>query len=514
MRLSLRQQALLLMSVGIALVIAASTFLGADRISSLLSENLRERAGLVGKVQADSLVTAIWQLDKAAAMTSLEALKQDQDFLGATVKDDRGNVFAELPVTSKARTLVVDQAIEKDGKKIGQLTLTYGLDRVAAEQRGLLLANVGAGVVTVLIALGILIYVLRLIFTPLAEARTVLGALAEGRLPDRVPGRDRHDEVGEMARAIAVLRDELARKAELEALEAKRGAELAAERKRSMMDMAGSFQEQVGDLIMAVGDVAHEMSTSASTLSDATTRTHEVSSQTANTADSVSGSVQTVAAAVEELAASTVEISQRVGESHRAADAASARASEAMRRVELLVSASERIGSVVSLISEIAGQTNLLALNATIEAARAGEAGKGFAVVASEVKNLANQTGRATEEIAEQITEIQRATATAAEDIREIANTIRTVTSISASVAAAVEEQNAATSEISRSVQHAAQGVAQVNENTAAVVSDAAEAGRVATSVGDAAVRLQTSYVELEGAVVRFLDVLRQGEAA
>lgn len=513
-RLNLMQRSLILMSLGIVLVIAGAAYLNSTKLSGLLSENLHIRADLVGKIQADSMVGPIWSLDKAAAMQTLSALKEDPDFLGVTVKDDRGNVFAELPAEPADETMLVRHPIEKDGKEIGTLVMTFSLDRVAAERRSAIWNAAVSGAITVLIALAIMIYVLRMIFTPLDASRGVLNKLAQGSIPESVPGCNRQDEVGEMARAIDKLRSELGRKAELEASEAAREAQLRAERRNAMLEMASSFKEQVGSVIMAVGDVANEMSGSAVTLSNATERTHSVSSVTARTADQVSGSVQTVASAVEELAASTLEISQRVAETHRAADHASSRSEEAQRRVEILVSAAEKIGNVISLIAEIASQTNLLALNATIEAARAGDAGKGFAVVASEVKQLASQTGKATEEIAEQIASIQKATSTAAEDIRAITGTIQQVASISASVAAAVEEQNAATNEISRSVQQAAQGVQQVNTNTAAVVEDAAEAGRVARVVGSAAERLQNSYVELEGSVVRFLDALRGDEAA
>jgi len=514
MRLSLRQRALLLMSVSIAVVIAGSTYLSADRLSAVLGDSLRERATQVASIQADSLALPLWELNRDAADAMLEGLKADASFLGATVLDDRGNVFAEIPAQESGTALVVERPIRREGADVGQLRMVFSRDQVDAQRRDLVGNNIIAGVITVLIALSILFYVLRMIFRPLAEAREVLTALAEGRFPLTVPGRDRQDEVGQMARAISVLHDELVRKSQMEEHAKQREAEVQAERRRDMLEMADRFQSQVGDLIKAMGDVALELSGSAASLSDATARTHEVSTQTAGTADAVTGSVQTVAAAIEQLAASTLEISQRVSDSHRAASAASVRSDEAIDRVTMLVGAAERIGSVVNLISEIASQTNLLALNATIEAARAGAAGKGFAVVASEVKSLATQTGKATEEIAEQIAEIQKASATAADDIRNIADSISRVTAISASVAAAVEEQNAATNEISRSVQQVAQGVMQVHENTDAVVSDAAEAGRVAENVGHSSDRLQRAYMELEESLNRFLLVLRNGQAA
>ncbi|WP_029010948.1 methyl-accepting chemotaxis protein, partial [Azospirillum halopraeferens] len=217
--------------------------------------------------------------------------------------------------------------------------------------------------------------------------------------------------------------------------------------------------------------------------------------------------VQTVAAASEELGSSITEISRRVSESARISRDAQGAAERTNTTVEGLATAAQRIGDVVSLIQNIAGQTNLLALNATIEAARAGEAGKGFAVVASEVKALANQTARATEDIAAQIAEIQAQTGGAVTAIRDIGKTISDVNEIAGTIAAAVEEQAAATQEIGRNVQQAACGTQEVSDNITGVSTAAREAGTAAAEVLSAANRLSqeagTLRTEVDGFIAR-----------
>jgi len=219
--------------------------------------------------------------------------------------------------------------------------------------------------------------------------------------------------------------------------------------------------------------------------------------------------VQSVAAATEELSASISEISQQVAQSTTIAQRAVGQARETDATINGLAQASQKIGEVADLIRDIANQTNLLALNATIEAARAGDAGKGFAVVASEVKNLANQTAQATEEISGQISGIQGATAQAVDAIRVITSTISEIDQIASAIAAAVEQQGAATREISRSIQQAADGTRDVSQNISGVSSALSESARLADGLLGAASDLSHQADVMRGEISRFLDRVR-----
>jgi methyl-accepting chemotaxis protein len=216
-----------------------------------------------------------------------------------------------------------------------------------------------------------------------------------------------------------------------------------------------------------------------------------------------------VAAAAEELTASIGEIGRQVAQSSKITSKAVDDAKRTDTIVRALAESAEKIGNVVGLITDVASQTNLLALNATIEAARAGDAGKGFAVVASEVKNLANQTGKATEEIDAQITHIQAATKEAVEAIRGISATIEEVSAISTTIAAAVEEQGAATAEIARNVQQTTQAAQEVTVGISGVSQAASETGEAAGHVLAAASDLSKQAEQLSGEVHTFVAGVR-----
>jgi methyl-accepting chemotaxis protein len=344
---------------------------------------------------------------------------------------------------------------------------------------------------------------------PIAELKTVMEAFARHNLNAEVPGVERRDELGEMARTVEVFKKN---GLEVERLKADQQAgelRTAQQRKADMIKLADDFEGAVSKIIDTVSSASTELEASASTLTATAVRSQELTTIVAAASEEASTNVQSVASATEEMASSVHEISRQVQESARIANEAVDQARRTNDRVGELSKAAARIGDVVELINTIAGQTNLLALNATIEAARAGEAGRGFAVVASEVKALAEQTAKATGEIGLQITGIQAATQESVHAIKEISGTIEKLSEISSAIAAAVEEQGSATQEISRNVQQAAQGTQQVSSNITDVQRGASETGSASSQVLSAAKSLSSDSNRLKLEVGKFLNTVR-----
>lgn len=329
--------------------------------------------------------------------------------------------------------------------------------------------------------------------------------LAEGDTAVEIPALGQKDELGRMAAAVEVFRQQGLEKQRLEAETAELELRAAEEKRQAMAELSRSFERGVGNVITKVESTAREITNSANHVAETAQSNSDTSRGAANAADLVAGNVQTVAAAVEELAASIREISYQAQRSSESANGAAERTRSVVDKVSGLVDAAAQIGSVVTLITDIANQTNLLALNATIEAARAGDAGKGFAVVAGEVKNLASQTGQATERIAEMVNVIQNSTDGAAKEIRAVVDVIRDISQTSSSIAAAVEEQNAATGEISRAVAEAASGTSELNENVRGVAHGAVEAGKTAKELIGAGQVLMKEFGHLREQVDQFV---------
>ena len=332
--------------------------------------------------------------------------------------------------------------------------------------------------------------------------------IASGDLDAAIPTGG-HDEITAMADALTVFRDngKAAKLASQQRAEERQKA--TEQRRRELLDLAENFENSVKSVVGSVSAAASEMRVSAEAMATIAVSTSEQATAVATASTQASTSVDAVAAAAEELSASARDIAQRVSQSAGIAGRAVTEAKATNERVTGLLDASSKIGDVVKLINDIARQTNLLALNATIEASRAGEAGKGFAVVASEVKSLANQTAKATEEIAGQIGGMQEASREVATAIRSIGDTIGQIDAIASSIATAIEEQGATTEAIAGNVNQAATGTNSVSATIAQVAQAADQSGSSARRVLEGAGGLSTQLDKLRTEVDRFLERVR-----
>ncbi|WP_415749020.1 methyl-accepting chemotaxis protein [Thalassospira lucentensis] len=333
--------------------------------------------------------------------------------------------------------------------------------------------------------------------------------LADGNLEVAVPSKG-NDEISAMGRAVDVFKDNAIKVRDMQAEEERLNHERNEALRDELLGLADTLQNEVESAvneIAALGDqlqgVSGQMTSSAELVSG---QTEEV----ANSAQEATGNVETVAAATEQLSASNAEINRQMAESTRISGEASTRAQETNELVVSLSQSADRIGEVIALITDIAEQTNLLALNATIEAARAGDAGKGFAVVAAEVKNLANQTEKATEEISGQISGIQKATGESVTAIGDIGRIIENLNEIATTISAAVEEQGAATDEITRNVRGAADRTRSVSSSITEVSAETSKTGELSSQVLSTAQEASQKVENLRSRINTILDDLRQ----
>ncbi len=361
---------------------------------------------------------------------------------------------------------------------------------------------IGGLFVVALIGLG------RSIVGPVRAMTQVMVALSSGDRAVTVPFTGRRDEIGAMAQSVSTFKEGLLRAERLDGeARVRQEADLGRGRKRDLLaaDFDVMMRRVLEKLFGTVGQVK-----------DASTQLHAAAGEIGVRGRAVSdlvaqstGNVQAVPGAAAQLGASTLDISRRVQDTTRITQEAVDGVRTADATIDGLSTAAQKIGEIVSLITDIAGQTNLLALNATIEAARAGEAGKGFAVVAGEVKNLANQTARATNEIAEQVSDIQSSTQASVAAMKSVGAAIEQVNSVIGSIAAAVEEQNAATADIARNAAEAAAGTRTVEDNIAEVSAAAATTTGMAERMEAVAGLLEQDGKGLARHVETFLGAMK-----
>ena len=361
----------------------------------------------------------------------------------------------------------------------------------------------------ILMGLGLALLIGNGIARPIASMTHAMKILAGGDKSVEIPGTGRTDEIGDMAGAVQVFKDNAIEADQLreQRIEQERRAE--EEKREATLKMADDLESSVKGVVDSVGGAATEMEATAQSMSASSEQTTQKAGAVAAASEQATVNVQTVATAAEELSSSITEIGRQVAEATGFAAKATEQAQQTNTTVKDLANGSQKIGDVVDLIDDIAEQTNLLALNATIEAARAGEAGKGFAVVASEVKSLANQTAKATEEISQQIGGMQSATTDTVAAIEAVVAAMTQINEVTTTIAASVEEQNAATQEIARNVQEASKGTKEVSSNITGVTEGARETGKASSQVLEASNQLSRQSEGLSEAVQKFLVQVR-----
>jgi len=424
-------------------------------------------------------------------------LRRGEAYQGPAVLFGKTFMTSYFPVSSPA------------GKVIGILYVGIPMTQLDAMLTQAMQTMAVAGGFAALLVLAVTMLVVRRVTSPLTSVTDALTAIANGGNDVRITCDDRADEIGDMARTVAVFKSNALERQRLRDAQSASAVAASEQRKTELRSFVDAFQTSVGGIIDNVLNSSGEFERGARQLTETARTTADLSGRSAGASETASEHVRSAAVASDELSTSIADIARRVQESNGIAAEAVKQAAATDQRINELSEAGARIGDVVKLITSIAEQTNLLALNATIEAARAGDAGRGFAVVAQEVKTLAGQTAKATEEIGSQIANMQLATQESVAAIKAIGQTIERISEIATSISSAVEQQRAATQNIAQSVRSAASGTADVVSNIRNAAKGASETGDNSDRMFTSAKALSAESLRLKAEVDKFLDRMR-----
>ncbi|MTI44966.1 methyl-accepting chemotaxis protein [Roseibium hamelinense] len=485
----------------VSLVLAAPVFY-LDRFFGgvALAVNMERFAGLINDKAGLGDGEKVFLIDSAGQLISLDpAGMAEQTYDFADVSVGKGQIVID---GQDYRISQADGAVQD--KPFGIVEAVPQAELQAAANQ-IVMGVVVAGVVCLIPIVGLIWWLTVRMFAPLNTLSGAARRIADGDLEVELTATDRSDEIGEMARCIEVFKDNSTERERL-ASERKVG-HIAREKREKLIDsLISSFRAEAQSVLETVEQNISRVEEMSEQLSLRSNSAAERGAQAVADSQNASSNVQAVASATEELNASISEISRQVATTAEIVGQTTTSAQSSNQKIAGLAEAADRIGDVVSLISEIAEQTNLLALNATIEAARAGDAGKGFAVVASEVKSLAGQTAKATEEISAQIAAIQASTTEAVEEIGKVSGSIEEVNSYTTTITDAVQQQGAATGEISRNVAEAADGTRSVSGAVELLNEDVVENSSSVNEMRQATVEMKQQAMQLRESVEKFLS--------
>lgn len=508
-------KALIPMAFIILIIISTVTFLTVNQNLESERTGLAERAHLEIKLQANAIASPMWDFETEQVQHLIEALSVDSAFQAAWVLDASesevgsfGNRLPEENAMQFSEKIIYDD----DGSlnELGTLYLQLSDAGIKKQQQQQIIAAIVIGIILLVTLLTTTYIVLRRVTVPAIAMTHAMEALANDDLNVTIPALTRNDEIGMMAKAVQVFKNNAIRMKQIQEDRAREEKQRAEVKRKEVENVIHTFHDKVGAVIREVNQSATDMQSAAETMKQYVLEVQEKAGHIMSSAQSSSANTEAVASASTQLSSSIVEINRQVSLSSDSATNAVRLTSEATGEVEGLVISAEKIGEIVNLINDIAERTNLLALNATIEAARAGDSGKGFAVVASEVKSLATQTGSATEEISNQIGDIQSKTKNAVSSIRNVENTIHGLSEGTSSIELAVGEQGSATQEIAANIERASATTVMVSESIVEVNSTISLADEAARKVSASANNLVSQSSQVDNAVKDFLKFLER----
>jgi len=476
-----------------------------------------EEARLAYREEAKTFTNQVNRERWAELDTLLTELRTIQDKVEASIPSgsratDEHVKQLNQTLGPKARRAI--EIIEGDGKGDEGLTKRQVASLVGETKEAkaivdhMEVANEILGGVSLVIAIGVVLLIIRTIAQPIVAMTAAMRAVAAKNYEVSIPAEGQRDELGDMAHALSTFRDSLIANDRMEN-EAARNREVEAQRARAIESAIADFERTAESVMLTISSASTELAAAANDLSNSAHESTMEAASVAAASHQASANVSGVAAAGEELNATAGEIGRQLGAATQSIRVAVERMRATDTEVQALAIAADKIGSVVELINNLAAQTNLLALNATIEAARAGEAGRGFAVVASEVKNLATQTSKATTDIATIVNEIRMVTSSTIDSIQAIDGSLQTINRVSTEISDTVEQQQSATLEIASNVREAAQGTEDVSRSIAHVSSAAGNTAAASSQVLSAATELSQQAESMRANVSKFLAEVR-----